>query len=347
MVSPQYPSGYNPYPGYPGVVPAPSSATAITAGVLACVGAFGQLLGGAVNLVFGIVDIGHELGEYDATGLLGQSWYRTFALTSGVAAMLSAVLLGVGAIGLLRRKQFGRMLVVVGCAVVIVLGIVSFALVQSAGGSWDSSLGLSTGISGLVTLLFPVGTAALALVPATTRWLAHTPAAYPYAPPPGAPWTPQPWQPPYPNQSQPQPNWQATPAIPTPGEQPAWGAPGNQAAHSPWAAPAPNSPTPPPAGAPAPSDQPPAHGQPSWGAPEAATQAVPAWATPGAEAPTGQTPPATWGPAPQDGRSAAAPRAQSDSPAQHDDSAWQQPSFAKPAPPSPDSDGTVGHPPSA
>ncbi|MBF6129163.1 hypothetical protein [Nocardia brasiliensis] len=318
MVSPQYPSGYNPYPGYPGVVPAPSGATAITAGVLACVGAVGQLLGGVVNLVFGIIDIGHELGEYDSTGLLGQSWYRTFALTSGVAAMLTAVPLGVGAIGLLRRKQFGRMLVVLGCAAAIVLGIVSFALVQSAGGSWDSSLNLSTGISGLVGLLFPVGTAVLALVPATTRWLAHTPPAYPYVSPQGAPWTPQPWQPP-------NPTWQAPPAMPTPGDQPAWGPQGNQAPHSVWGAPAPDTRTQPPAGA-HPGQQP-AHPQPTWGVPGAA-------ATSGVEASTGQPPAATWDPASQDGLP---PQSRSDSPAQPDDSVWQPPS-AKPAPPP---DGTV------
>ncbi|WP_052281234.1 hypothetical protein [Nocardia vulneris] len=338
MVSPQYPSGYHPYPGYPGVVPAPSGATAITAGVLACVGAVGQLLGGAVNLVFGIVDIGHELGEYDATGLLGQSWYRTFALTSGAAALLTAVLLGVGAIGLLRRKQFGRMLVVVGCAAVIVLGIVSFALVQSAGGSWDSSLGVSTGISGLVGLLFPVGTAALALVPATTRWLAHTPAAYPYAPPQGAPWTAQPWQPPFPDQ--PQVNWQATPAIPASGDQPTWGAPGSQAPHAPWGAPTPNTQTPPPIGAQ------PAHPQPNWAAPEAPAQPARSWATSGGEASTDQPAPATWGPASQDIQPAASAQARSDSPAHHDDSVWQPPSSAKPASPAPDPDVTVEHPPS-
>ncbi|WP_051727574.1 hypothetical protein [Nocardia brasiliensis] len=278
MVSPQYPSGYNPYPGYPGVVPAPSGATAITAGVLACVGAVGQLLGGVVNLVFGIIDIGHELGEYDSTGLLGQSWYRTFALTTGVAAMLTAVPLGVGAIGLLRRKQFGRMLVVLGCAAAIVLGIVSFALVQSAGGSWDSSINLSTGISGLVGLLFPVGTAVLALVPATTRWLAHTPPAYPYASPQGIPWTPQPWQPP-------NPTWQASPAMPTPGDQPAWGPQGNQAAPA-WDVPGVE--TPPATWGPAPhgvqptpapqarSDSPVHHDNSVWQPPSSAKPASPA-----------------------------------------------------------------------
>ncbi|MGW4845041.1 hypothetical protein [Nocardia brasiliensis] len=313
MVSPQYPSGYNPYPGYPGVVPAPSGATAITAGVLACVGAVGQLLGGAVNLVFGIIDIGHELGEYDSTGLLGQSWYRTFALTTGVVAMVTAVPLGVGAIGLLRRKQFGRMLVVVGCVAVIVLGIVSFALVQSAGGSWDSSLGVSTGISGLVGLLFPVGTAVLALVPATTRWLAHTPAppAYPYAP--AAPWPQQPFA----NSAQPQLDWQAPPQAPgVPNGQPAWGVPtpGNQPVpgpHSSWAAPGPTSEAPPAA----------------WGAPGVTAQTPPA-------DPPSVPPQAPW-------QNPAAPGDQP--PAQADDSAWNPPAL----PGSSNSDETTKHPPPA
>ncbi|QIS01085.1 hypothetical protein F5X71_00950 [Nocardia brasiliensis] len=241
MTSPQYPGGYQPYSGYPGVVPAPSGATAITAGVLACVGAVGQLLGGVVNLVFGIVDIGHELSEYDSTGLLGQSWYRGFALVTGAAALVTGVVLGLGAIALLRRKQSGRTLVVAGCAGVLGIGIISYALVQSAGGSWDTAIGLTSGISGLVGLMFPICTVVLALVPATTRWLAHTPPAYPYAPAQGAPWPQQPQ-----TQGPAQPNWQAPPQVP--GGQPTWGAPG-VAPQAAW--PEPSASTPPAAWGPA------------------------------------------------------------------------------------------------
>ncbi|MFD6155612.1 hypothetical protein ACFWF7_11750 [Nocardia sp. NPDC060256] len=191
MSYPQYPGGYNPYPAYPPGMPAPSGATAITAGVLACVGAVTELFGGGVSLVFGI--IGARLGEYDTTGLFSEGWFQTWAIASGAIGLIAAVLLGVGAVAMFTRKSFGRVLIVVGCVAVIVVGITGTVLVHSVNTNSDSLSSLSGGIGGLFGLIFPVATAVLALLPMTGRWLAHTPVAaapqpygYPY-PQPGAP----------------------------------------------------------------------------------------------------------------------------------------------------------------
>ncbi|WP_069162011.1 hypothetical protein [Nocardia altamirensis] len=175
MSNPQYPGGYTPYPANPVGGSAPSGATAITAGVLAGVGAVSQLFGGALNMVIGIVDFESLIGEYDTSGLLGQSWFRTWAVVSGVVGVVTGVLLGVGTIALFKRKQFGRMLIVVGCAVAIMVGIAGFAINQSVDSSWNSTL--INGGSGLFSLIFPIATAILLLVPATSRWLAHVPGA--------------------------------------------------------------------------------------------------------------------------------------------------------------------------
>ncbi|CAM3939056.1 hypothetical protein NONI108955_00265 [Nocardia ninae] len=190
MSYPQYPGGYNPYPAYSAGVPAPSGATAVTAGVLACVGSIGQLLGGGISLAFGF--IGWQLQDYDTSGLFSQDWFQTWAIVSGVLSLVIAVVLGVGAVAMFSRKSFGRLLVVVGCVTVVVAEIVGFALVSSIDGSSDG-LGVISGSAGsLIGLIFPVATAILALLPPTSRWLAHSPAAaipqqygYPY---PGPPW---------------------------------------------------------------------------------------------------------------------------------------------------------------
>ncbi|MFG1790885.1 hypothetical protein [Nocardia sp. NPDC049149] len=228
MSNPQYPGGYTPYPAYPAVGSPPSGATAITAGVLAGVGAVGQLFGGALNMVVGIVDFESLIGEYDTGGVLGQSWFRTWAVVSGVVGVVTGVLLGVGTIALFNRKRFGRLLIVVGCAVAIMVGIAGFVIAQSIDSSRNSTL--INGGSGLFALIFPIATAILLLVPATSRWLAHVPGAtaqYGPYPPQAAQFPSQPGRygvPPtgqQPGAAVPDQNaWQQPPSGPQ-----AWGAP--------------------------------------------------------------------------------------------------------------------------
>ncbi|MFI6366696.1 hypothetical protein ACIBG0_28550 [Nocardia sp. NPDC050630] len=176
---------YEPYPSVP--APTPGGGTAITAGVLASVGSAGQLLGGGFNIVLGLTDLGGDLAEYDSTGLFAQSWFRTYLLVTGSIAVISAFLLGVGAVMMFTRRPLGRVLVVAGCAVVIVAGIAGYTVTLHYTTSGGSAAEIGGGIGGLFGLIFPIATAVLALVPATTRWLNYSPVAapvatYPYVP---------------------------------------------------------------------------------------------------------------------------------------------------------------------
>ncbi|MEU7139427.1 hypothetical protein ABZ942_08280 [Nocardia sp. NPDC046473] len=217
MSYPQYPGGYNPYPAYSPGMSAPSGATAITAGVLACVGAVGELFSGGISVVFGI--IGTQLGEYDKTGLFSKGWFQTWAIVTGAIGLLAAVLLGVGAVAMFTRKSFGRMLVVVGCVVVVIAGIVGSVLFHSLDTSTNSLNSMSGRVGGLFSLIFPIATAILALLPQTSRWLAYTPVAA----------VPQQYGYPYPGGAQPGTAWPTQPgaAGQVDGQpQPAWGQPG-------------------------------------------------------------------------------------------------------------------------
>ncbi|QIS08079.1 hypothetical protein [Nocardia arthritidis] len=186
MNYPQFPSRYEPYPGYPASTAPPSGTTAIIAGVLAAIGAVGQLLSGAVNVFFGISDAVDRLSDYDSTGLFAQSWYKPFVVSTGLIAIVSGALLGLGAIALLTRRRSGVIAIVIGCAIVVVLGVISLivTLNYSADSVPSAQLG---GVAGAIGLLFPVGTAVLALVPSTRRWLEFK-AAQPYPVPAGYPY---------------------------------------------------------------------------------------------------------------------------------------------------------------
>ncbi|WP_157110171.1 hypothetical protein [Nocardia anaemiae] len=173
---------YQPYPSVP--APAPSGGTAITAGVLASVGSAGQLLGGGLNIVLGATDLARDLAEYDSTGLFVHSWFKTYLLVTGSIAVVSAFLLGVGAVMMFTRRPLGRVLVVAGCAVVVVAGIAGYAVTAR----YTTSGASAAEIGGLFGLIFPIATAVLTLVPPTRRWLDYRPVAapsvgaYPYGP---------------------------------------------------------------------------------------------------------------------------------------------------------------------
>ncbi|MEV0712269.1 DUF4064 domain-containing protein [Nocardia aurea] len=179
MAYPQYPGGYNPYPGgYSMPAAAPNGATAIIAGVLAGLGALSNLVGGGFNVAFSAADFGSDLSEFDSTGLLGNESYSTFALVTGIVSIITAVVLGVGAIMLFNRKALGRTLVAAACAVCILSQLVGVVVVLGLLSSTDVSP-VSGGLSGIFSIVFPVATLVLALVPATSRWLAHRPTEVP------------------------------------------------------------------------------------------------------------------------------------------------------------------------
>lgn len=352
MSYPQYPGGYNPYPAYSPGNQAPSGATAITAGVLAAVGTVGELFGGGLSLAFGF--IGSSLEEYDTTGLFSQSWYQTWAIVSGALGLVIAVVLGVGAVALFSRKSFGRVLIVVGCVATVVTGIVGSVLFHSLASSSDSLSAISGGVGGLLGLIFPVATAVLALLPATSRWLAHTPVAtvpqqygypYPGPPQPGTAWPPaQPGAAAGPGQvdgqqspvpqgawGQPAPSWQQPGQAGSP-------APAGQA---PWQQAPPAQPGQPQPGAPVPTDEADkqsATPQPGWGAPAQPDQLggpppapQPSWGAL-AQSVSPSEPPAAWGAPAAIGR--------------NDETVLRPPS-SPPAVPPPPSDDNVWRPPPA
>ena len=172
-----------PYPA-----PKPSGVTAVFAGVLALLGSAWQLFG---VFWFGWLS---TAGSYAS---------KTVGLTAGL-------LLALGGVLLLMRKPAGRVLCVLGAALVvlvklaiIVLGFVPHpGFFLSIGGPRLVPIGPPV-IERILLFVPPILTIVLALLPATTRWLRPPPprppypqAQYPY--PPGAhpPYQQQP--PPYP-----------------------------------------------------------------------------------------------------------------------------------------------------
>jgi hypothetical protein len=150
----------------------PSGGTAITAAVLALLGALWAI----VMLVQGIGILAN-----DPALPVWTLWQQ------GIASVIELSTLGVGSILLFLRKHIGRALVVTGCAVHLLQGIVPF------GGFW------TIGHVSLFVLIPAIATLILVLLPHTARWCdwgrGRQPApAVPYGvvppggmPPPGMP----------------------------------------------------------------------------------------------------------------------------------------------------------------
>lgn len=204
MTYPTYPvpggyPGMPPQPMYPPLPPKPSGATAITAAVLAILGGAAALIGavggflGAAGLAAlesasesaaeaGVDAVGADLG-----GL--PDWFASYLVGAGIADVVIAVLLVVGAIMLITKKSLGRMLVAAGCVLVILLGVVGSVLMSGIGSDAPAAVLMGNGIVTVVSLIFPVTTLILALVPSTARWCGA--GAQPTAPghyPPSSPY---------------------------------------------------------------------------------------------------------------------------------------------------------------
>jgi hypothetical protein len=159
----------------------------MAAGVLAAIGAFGQAIGGVLDILIGSV-LPDLLS--DSTQESSSSWLPSYLIVIGAVGVVSGALLGTGAVMMFRRTPLGRILIVAGCVVTVVTGIVAFMVMYAGNMSvYHGSFGIMGGFGGLIGQVFPVTTAVLALVPATGRWLEYVPgrpgsAAYP-APYPG------------------------------------------------------------------------------------------------------------------------------------------------------------------
>ncbi|MBF6328603.1 hypothetical protein [Nocardia transvalensis] len=180
MTQPHYSGDYYPYPSAMG--PAPGNGTAITAGVLAALGAVAQFVGGVVNIVLGATGFGLDL---EVTGVTSRSWWPAYLVATGVLALVLAALLGPGSVALFRRRPIGRLLIVTGCGMAIGVSVAGWVVLSAAGGS-DAFLGA---VSGPLNMAFPILTMVFTLLPATSRWLNHTPGS-------GVPYQPAPYYPP-------------------------------------------------------------------------------------------------------------------------------------------------------
>ncbi len=153
---------------------APGGGTAITAGVLACLGGAHRLLSILV-LVAGIVllsDLDAD-GETDAATTL-------FAISIPVFLIVGVLLL-TGGIQMLRRKASGRGLIVAGCAADIAFSVIELVVVEAVAGAGDYTV-LGSPAYVLLTTVFPILTIVFTQVAPTTRWLgAHATPASPSA----------------------------------------------------------------------------------------------------------------------------------------------------------------------
>lgn len=149
------------YPASPQPTPprGPSGATAIIAGILA-------LLGGLFGVLFGALSVAVMVGdhEFDAMGVV-------FSLLSFAFGLV----LFNGAILLWRRKMTGRWLIVGGCAVAILLGLLAFAeLFTGISGAPTREAGAYVMLA-VLGFIFPIATLVLVLLQSTTKWICATP----------------------------------------------------------------------------------------------------------------------------------------------------------------------------
>jgi hypothetical protein len=146
--------------------PPPSGGTAITAGVLACLGGAHRLLSVLV-LIVGIVmlsDLDSE-GETNAPRLL-------FAVSIPVFLLAGSLLLA-GGIQMFRKRASARRLIVIGCAVDIAYCVIEAMVVLAVAGASDEYGVIGSPLFALLVTVFPIATITLTSATSTTRWLEY------------------------------------------------------------------------------------------------------------------------------------------------------------------------------
>lgn len=147
-------------PGSPQPTPprGPSGATAIIAGILA-------LLGGLFGILFGALSVTVMVSDhkFDAIGVV----FSLFGIAFGLVLFSGAILLW-------RRKVIGRWLIVGGCAVAILLGLLAFAeLFIGISGAPTRDAGAYVMLA-VLGFIFPIATLVLVLLQSTTKWILAT-----------------------------------------------------------------------------------------------------------------------------------------------------------------------------
>ncbi|GED96844.1 hypothetical protein [Gordonia crocea] len=164
--APGMPAAYDPYVaayGPMGPYGAPSGGTAITAIVLAYLG----VAAGVVGMITSIV--GLSLGTVSGAHRL-----PVFYWASAIFDLIPITLLAIGATMMIRRRQAGRILVVAGCAVTLLAGVVGgvvTGVLAGTGGNQAGAYLIGVVIGAVLAMIPPVVTVVLALLPATLRWL--------------------------------------------------------------------------------------------------------------------------------------------------------------------------------
>lgn len=161
---PGYPGGQQPYPA---VAAEPSGVTGMIAGVLAALGAFAGLVGG----VGGVIGLGALSSMAGSAYLSGGSYALMIVVL--LFNFVFSLMIGIGAVMLFQRKMLGRWLVVGASILAILSGLLSFGVSVVATSKYSSGVG--GGWLSLVTLIFPIATIVLAMVPATTEWIRAKP----------------------------------------------------------------------------------------------------------------------------------------------------------------------------
>lgn len=162
---PGFPSVLGQQPGYPGQQPRPqasgepSGVTGIIAAILAGLGALEGAAEGSLLILNWIL----------STGLRNFSTKtHVLEIVATVVTCTSAVVLLAGSIMLFQRKLIGRILVVTGCSLAILGRVGSFAATSSFQNDYPGAPGSPLV---LVSLIFPIATIVLTLVPSTTAWI--------------------------------------------------------------------------------------------------------------------------------------------------------------------------------
>ncbi|RDI55305.1 hypothetical protein DFR68_101138 [Nocardia mexicana] len=147
-------------------VPRPGGGTAITAGVLACLGGAHRLLS-VIVLIAGIAMLSDldAAGETDAVRAL-------FGISIPFFLIIGSLLLA-GGIQMFRRQTSARRLIVGGCAIDIAYSFIEMVTVAAIAGASDEYGVIGSPVFIILTAVFPIATIFLTLATSTTRWLEY------------------------------------------------------------------------------------------------------------------------------------------------------------------------------
>ncbi|UNB52796.1 hypothetical protein [Mycolicibacterium sp. YH-1] len=155
----QHPGYPQQYPGYPYPPPRPaSSGAAVTAIVLSLIIALFQAFAciGYIALASEISDAGNAVRE----------WVPGFLIFEGMVRILTAAVLVVGAVLLMRRNPAGRWVVAGAALAIVVFQFLEYAVRSGVLPTSDASP-----LSTLISVILPITLIVFALTGATRRWI--------------------------------------------------------------------------------------------------------------------------------------------------------------------------------